>query len=93
MCISERPCVFVFVSTALHVCVCDVINSQHHSIPPAIINSDVQPNVIMYGPLHDLLSEILLNGLRNKTCRVFDVQDSARGREVNTRSVMSVNEV
>lgn len=37
---------------ALHVhtvaLLCDMIYGQKHSTPPAIINSDVQPNVVMY---------------------------------------------
>lgn len=61
-CVCICNCVHMRVSMWLHVhmvtCVCDMMYSQQHSIPPAIINFDVQPNVNMYGRLHDLLLQI-----------------------------------
>lgn len=47
----------------VHMVPYDMMYSQQHYIPPAIINSDAQPNVIMYGWLHDLLVRDIMEWL------------------------------
>lgn len=47
----------------VHMVTYDMMYSQQHYIPPAIINFDVQPNVIMYGWLHDLLVRDIMEWL------------------------------
>lgn len=56
-------CVCTPIPCALGSVWCD---SQQHNRPPVIINFDAQPNVIMYGWLHDLLLDILWSSYCNE---------------------------